>query len=261
MVAKRSDADRHRNAAWVAAVSDAIRELEKFKARLARKRPKPKPEQLVVEMCLYWESWRSARGDFAVALFAWAHENGLEFRGGEAGALRAFARLVLDLEPRRASEFAKVMARVLDKAVPGQAAAQIKKDGKPWLMARRLRTRDKPPMRPAGKRKARALKDRPIFIEKGGAGFIERAGRDAGSPCRAAALYDDLRRLLRRQASGVELTTAEGKHLQKSLTAWNEIQCPDRVCKSAKCEYAKGGKWLTKLGHRSLYDLVEQRVS
>jgi len=265
MAPQGSNENQHRNGIWADAVAEAIGELEKFRRSLERRKANLSTAELVEEMCRYWRNWRSTRGAFETAIFAWAHAKDLEFRGGKTGALRAFARLALGLDPKRASEFAKLMARVLDKTVPGQAAEQIRKDGKPWLMARRLHTRDRPPVRPVGKRKVRQksqpLKDRPIFIEKGGAAFLARAGRDAGSPCRAAVHYDDLRRLLRKEAAETKLPALERKHLNKSLTAWADIRCDDRVCNTAKCEYRKHEDWLEELGVETLYELIEDRIA
>ncbi len=153
-----------------------------------------------------------------------------------------------------------MMARVLDTTLPGQAAEQIEADGKPWLMARRLYTKDRPPVRPAGKRNIPPAKGDPIFITMGGEAFIERARRDAGSPCRAAAHYDDLRRLLCKEASGAQLVDVERKHLKKSLTAWVKIQCPESVCNSDQCDYLRSERWLKKLKYESLYELIEDRI-
>lgn len=268
MAVKRSRARARRKGRWAHAVADVIGELEEFKGALQQKRRELKRKsaaerkaELVAEMCRYWEEWRATRGGFMVAIFAWSRTKDIEFRGDDLGALRAFARLALDLNTRRASEFAKMMARVLDTTVPGQAAEQIDADGKPWLMARRLYTREWPAVGPAARQQARPLSETPVIMNKGGEAFIERARRDAGSPCLAAVYYDDLRRLLQKEASEVPLTGVELQHLKKSLAAWGRIRCDDNICASDKCEYRKHEDWLEELDVETLYELLEARLS
>lgn len=268
MAAKGSRAPTRRKGRWAHAVADVIGELEEFREALQQKRRELKRKtaaerkaELVAEMCRYWEEWRATRGGFMVAVFAWSRTKDIEFRGDDLGALRAFARLALDLDTRRASEFAKMMARVLDTTLPNQAAKQIAADGKPWLMVRRLYTRDRPVIGPAARRQTRPLSETPVIMNKGGEAFIERARRDVGSPCRAATHYDDLRRLLQKEASEGPLAGVEGKHLEKSLAAWAKIRCDDHVCNTAKCEYRKHEDWLEELDVETLYELLEARLS